>query len=66
MKPKYPSVTIRLSGRDGNAFMMTSRTRTALRRSGVSEQECEEFFDEALSGDYDHVIQTIMKWVKVS
>lgn len=62
--PKY-NVEVQLSGEDGNAFMMIGRTIRALRRAGVSDDEITAFREEAESGTYDHVIQTIMKTVEV-
>lgn len=62
---KHPEVVVQLTGEDGNAFFMVGRTQAALKRSGVSNEECTEFFNEALSGDYDHVLRTIMSWVTV-
>ena len=64
-EPKYPNVEVQLSGEDSNAFMIIARTRKALRRAGVSEQEILEFSAEAESGDYDNVINTIGRWVEV-
>lgn len=65
MTPEYPDVVVRLTGQDGNGFIIVSRTRMALKRAGVPPQRCEEFFNEALSGDYDHLLQTVMRWVTV-
>lgn len=65
MDVKYPEITVQLSGRDGNAWQMVGRTRNALRQGKVPHDEIEEFATEALSGDYDHVLQTIMAWVDV-
>ena len=62
---KHPQVIVRLVGEDGNGFMIASRVRRAMQRAGVSREECEEFFEEALSGDYDHLLQTVMEWVTV-
>ena len=31
----------------------------------VPREEQEEFMEEATSGDYDHLLQTVMKWVDV-
>lgn len=64
--PKYPHVTVPLSGHDGNAGSMIGRTKDALRRAGADASELAEFSSDAYSGDYDHVIQTIMKWVDVT
>jgi hypothetical protein len=53
---------VQLSGEDGNAFAILGRTAAALRRRGA-KHEIDSFFAEATSGDYDHLLQTIMAWV---
>lgn len=63
---KYPNVTVRLTGEDGNAFFIIGRVCNALGRAGVPSSEVEEFSAEATSGDYDHVLGTVMKWVNVT
>lgn len=65
LEVKYPHVTVRLSGEDGHALLIVGRVKAALRRAGVSEEEVEAFKTEALSGDYDHVLQTVIKTVDV-
>lgn len=62
---KFPDVEVQLSGQDGNAFSIIGRTRGALRAGGATSDQLKEFADEAMSGDYDHVLQTVMKWVNV-
>ncbi len=64
--PKYPDVEVELSSGSGNAVILMRKVKKALRRAGVSPEEVEEFAAEAMSGDYDHVIQTCMAWVDVS
>lgn len=64
-QPKYPNVSVQLSGEDANAFFMIARTRRALKRAGVSEDEVQQFTSEAESGTYDDVITTIGRWVEV-
>ena len=44
--------------------MILGRVRKALRRAGVSNDEIETFSKEAASGDYDHLLQTVMKTVE--
>jgi len=65
-KPRYPEIEVQLVGEDGNAFFIISRVRAALKEGGVSHHEIEEFSEEAMSGDYDGVIQTCMRWVSTS
>lgn len=62
----YPKVSVQLSGEDGNAFAVLGRTMRALRNAGVSEEKVQEYHTEATSDDYDHLLQTTMKWVNVS
>lgn len=65
--PKYPDVEVPLSGEDGNAVAMVTRVVLALRdEADIGRHETDRFRDEALSGDYNHVLDTIEKWVSVS
>ena len=63
---KYPDILVELSGQDGNALFIIGRTRRAMREAGVSNDECNSFSKDAMSGDYDHVLQTVMRWVETS
>ena len=65
MEPKYPEIVVQLSGQDGNAFMILGLVGKALRQAGVSQEERSQFQKEAISGDYDHLLQTCMNWVTV-
>ena len=62
---KYPDVTVQLTGESGNAFAIIGAVRVALRRADIEKAEIEAFTAEASSGDYDHLLQTAMKWVNV-
>lgn len=62
---KYPNVTVQLTGEDGNAFAIMSAVTKAMRREGISREEQDAFTEEAMSGDYDNLLQTAMKWVDV-
>jgi len=66
MEVKHPEIKVQLVGSDGNAFAIIGAVRKALRRGGVPAEEITAFVNDATSGDYDHVIQTAMKWVDVS
>lgn len=65
MNPKYPDITVRLVGEDGNPFAILGAVKEALKHGGVDLTERDAFFDEATSGDYDHLLQTAMRWVNV-
>lgn len=51
-----------LVGIDGNAFVIIGTVSAALRRAGATPEQVKQFQSEAMSGDYDHVIQTAIKW----
>ncbi len=65
MEVKYPNVKVDFAEVNGNAFAVIGAVKKALRRNGVSDGEQARFFDEATAGDYNHVLQTCMKWVTV-
>lgn len=50
---------------DGNAFSILGRTIRELRRNHVPEQEINAFIKEASSGDYDHLLIVVSKYVQV-
>ncbi len=62
---KYPNVKVKLVGTDGNAFAVIGKVGRALRDAGISETEVDDFRDEAMSGDYNHLLMTAMEWVDV-
>lgn len=65
VEPKYPGIVVELVGQDGNAFAILGRVTKALRRANVPEGMVKAFYAEATSGNYDHLLQTVMEWVSV-
>lgn len=63
---KYPEVKVQLSDEDGNAFAIMGAVSKALRRAGVPQDEIDAYLAESKSGDYDHLIQTAMRWVETT
>lgn len=63
---RHPDVHVQLSDVDGNAFAIMGAVGKALRRAGVPADEVSAYKAESMSGDYDHLIQTAMRWVEVS
>lgn len=72
--PLYPDVEVQLTGYDGNGFFIAARARTAIRKGLVAQYgwtttdadvEAKRYFDEALSGSFDALVQTTMRWVTV-
>jgi len=65
MNIKHPEVTVQLCGTDGNAFAIIGAVAKAMRRAGLPQENISQFQAEAMSGDYDHLLQTAMKTVSV-
>lgn len=65
-EPKYPSITVQLTGQDGNAFAVLGRVSAAMRRAGVEDADIKAFVNDATQGDYDHLLQTAMRYVEVT
>lgn len=62
---KYPNITVRLVDKDGNAFSIMGEVKHALKANHIPQEEINDFLAEAMSGDYDHLLQTCMRWVNV-
>jgi hypothetical protein len=63
--PKHPEITVKLVGGDGNAFSILGSVIRAMRAARLPDEEIKQFRDEAMSGDYSHLLQTCIKWVEV-
>ena len=57
-------VIVELIGCNGNAFAVMGKVTKALKRAGHGDL-VEPYKNEAMSGDYDHLLQTTMKYVEV-
>ena len=64
--PKYPAAKVRLVGKDGNAFAILGRAKRALQEAGAPREELAAFLREAAAGDYDRLLGTVLRWVKVA
>lgn len=62
MTPKHPEITVKLTSEDGNAFAILGRCRAAAQDAGLTSDEIAAFMDQAVAGDYDHLLQTTMRW----
>ena len=65
MEVKYPHVKVKLVGENGNAFAVLGQVKKALKQAGVSADDVQAFLNEAMSGDYDHLLQVVMQTVDV-
>jgi hypothetical protein len=60
---KFPEVSVKLVGEDGNAFAILGRVQKAMRRAGVEKSDIDAYLKEATSGDYNHLLVTTMNTV---
>lgn len=65
MQPRYPEISIKLVGEDGNAFAILGKCRAVMPAHGLSPEEIDAFFAEASSGDYNHLLQVCLRWFDV-
>ena len=65
MSPKYPNIIVELTGCDGNAFAVLGRCRQAARQAELPDELIATFTAEAIVTDYDHLLQTAMRWFDV-
>lgn len=67
MKPlSYTKPEVQLSDEDGNAFIILGKVKKAMRQAGATQEELDAFQKEAMSSDYDHLLQTCMDYVEVN
>lgn len=57
-------INLRLVGLDGNAFFLMGAFSKQAKKEGWTEKEIKEVLDECQTGDYDHLLQTLMKHTK--
>ena len=64
MEPKYPDVTVQLSGCDGNVFGVIGKVSKAIRQK--SPEQAATFTSKAMSSEsYDDVLRLCMEYVNV-
>ena len=65
--PKYPNITVQLTGDDSNPMYILGKVRGALRGAGVSAEEVTAFSKEASSAEsYDAFLLVVIAWVDVA
>ena len=65
MKGPLSKPTVKLIGRDGNAFSILGRVKKALMQTGADKEYIDQYLSEATSGDYDHLLVVSMEYVNV-
>lgn len=57
--------TVSLIGEDGNAFAIMGACKKAARNAGWANEDWKSIQSEMMGGDYDHLLQTAMKYFEV-
>ena len=61
--PNRPKV--KLVGTDGNAFELLGRCQQAARKAKWDKEVTAAVLDEAMAGDYDHLLATLVTYFEV-
>ena len=54
-------LTVKLAGRDGNAFAILGACSNAMKRAGWTKEDQKRVMGDMRSGNYDHLLQVAMR-----
>jgi hypothetical protein len=63
---KFKHVVVNMRGVNGNTMVILGVVKRALKSAGATPMELSLFLGNAMSGDYEHALATVVKWVTVS
>ncbi|EMS78432.1 hypothetical protein [Desulfotignum phosphitoxidans] len=58
--------TVKLIGKDGNAFAILGSVKKALLKAGADKEYVSKYMEEAMAGDYDNLLSVTMDYVHVT
>lgn len=59
---KYPDITVKIIGVNGNAFCILGICTREMRRHKLQQSEIDNFMSEATHGYYNHLLCVVMNW----
>ena len=62
-RKKLGKPQVKLVGQDGNAWAIMGRVDAALREHGYTKEDIDIYQEDAMSGDYDHLLRVTLEWV---
>lgn len=65
MRVKYPQVTVKIVGGDGNAYAVLGAVKREMRRHKLTDEQYEEYEKEATADDYNHLLRVTMTYFNV-
>ncbi len=66
MEDSTEKPNLQLAGLDANALAVLDRAQRAAREAGWPKEKIREVMDEAMSGDYDHLLSVMTEYFDVS
>ena len=64
IKPETKPI-IQLIGENGNAFAIMGQIKMALKNGGADQEYIDQYLKESMSGDYNNLLVTAMKYAEV-
>jgi hypothetical protein len=64
--PKYPDLRVPLVGIDSNAFSLLGKATDCMRKYGIERDEIDQFRQQAMSGDFNNLLNTCMEWFTIT
>lgn len=65
MEAELVRPSVKMLGEDGNAFFIIARCHRAAKKAGWTQEQWRKFSEEAKSGDYDHLLCTVLDYFNV-
>ena len=62
---KYPHIKVNIIGQNVNTFCILGICQIAMEHANCTQQEIDAFNEEAKSGDYNHLLATVMNYFDV-
>lgn len=58
-------VSVKLLGEDSNAFAIIGKVVRAMKLAKIGQDTIDEYRQDAMNGDYDHLLRVTMEYVDV-
>ena len=65
MSNPITDVHVDFSNQDGNAFAILGTVSKSMKRAGIDKSVIDQFYKDATSGDYDHLLATVNEYVHI-
>lgn len=62
----FYDIDVELIGKDGNAFAIIGAVTKAMRQAGLAPHIIDQYREQAMSGDYDHLLKVTSEWVNIT